>query len=61
MYVVMSRHQNVRRTHNLLIGKKSFKNIEKFKYLRTTLADQNWVHEELKADEIREMLTTIFF
>jgi hypothetical protein len=36
-----SRNQNVGQTHNLLSDNKSFENLEKLKYLGTTLTDQN--------------------
>jgi hypothetical protein len=35
--------------HNLLIGKKSFESLAKFKYLVRTIINQNYVHKEIKS------------
>jgi hypothetical protein len=40
-YMVVSRHQNVAQSHDLLIANKSFENVAKFKYLGTTVTSQN--------------------
>jgi hypothetical protein len=33
--------------HNIKIGNRSFENVTKFKYLETTLTDQNCINEEI--------------
>jgi hypothetical protein len=45
-YVVMSRYPNSRQ---LRIANESFENVEKFKYLGTTLTNQNDIHDEIKS------------
>jgi hypothetical protein len=45
--MVMSRDQNARRSHNTKIDNSSFERVEQFKYLRTTLRNQNSIQEEI--------------
>ena len=45
----MSRDQNAEQSHNLKIDKRSFEIVEQFKYLGTTLANQNSIQEEIKS------------
>ena len=43
-YMVMSRDQNVGRNHSINIHNISFERVKQFKYLGTTLKNQNSVH-----------------
>jgi hypothetical protein len=45
--MVMSRDQQAAKNHNIQIGNKSFEGVEQFRYLGTTLTNQNSVHEEI--------------
>jgi hypothetical protein len=47
--MLMSHHQNAGQTHNFLIVTKYFKNVAKFKYLRTKVTNQNCIPEEIKS------------
>jgi hypothetical protein len=44
-YMVMSRDQNMRQNGYIQIGNKSFETVEQFKYLETTLTNQNSILE----------------
>jgi sorting nexin-29 len=48
-YMVMSRDQNAGQNGYIQIGNESFETVEQFKYLETTLTDQNSIHEEIKS------------
>jgi hypothetical protein len=45
--MVMSRDQNAGQNGNIQTGNKSFETVEQFKYLGTTLTNQNSIHEEI--------------
>ena len=47
--MVTSRDQNARRSHSIKIDISSFERVEEFKYLGTTLTDQNSIQEEIKS------------
>jgi hypothetical protein len=47
--MVMSRNQNAGQNHNIKVDKKSFERVERFKYLGTTLPNQNSIQEEIKS------------
>jgi hypothetical protein len=44
----MSRHPNTGQNQNIRIANESFENVAKFKYLATTLTNQNDIHDEIK-------------
>ena len=44
----MSRDQNAGRSQNMRVDNRSFERAEEFKYLGTTLMDQNSIQEEIK-------------
>jgi hypothetical protein len=48
-YMVMSLDQNSGQNGYIQIGNKSFETVEQFKYLGTTLTNQNSIHEEIKS------------
>ena len=45
----MSRDQHAGQNHNIKISNKSFERMKQFKYLGTTLTDQNSINEEIKS------------
>ena len=47
-YKVMSRYQNAEYSHNIKTDNSSFERVEEFKYLGTTLINQNSIQEETK-------------
>jgi hypothetical protein len=47
--MVMSRDQNAGQNGYIQIGNESFETMEQFKYLGTTLTNQNSIHEEIKS------------
>jgi hypothetical protein len=48
-HMVRSRDQNAGRTHNMKIINSSFERVDEFKYLGTTLTNQNSIQEEIKS------------
>ena len=48
-YVVMSLDQNAGRNHSVRIDNSTFERVEEFKYLGTTLTNQNSIPEEIKS------------
>jgi hypothetical protein len=47
-YVIMSRHPNSGQNQNIRIANESFEKVEKFKYLGTTLTNQNDIRDGIK-------------
>jgi hypothetical protein len=48
-YMLMSRSQKIGQKHSIKIAKSSFEVVGKFKYLGTTLTDQNRIQKENKS------------
>jgi hypothetical protein len=48
-YMLMSRSQKTGQKHSIKIANRSTEGVAKFKYLGTTLTDQNHMHEEIKS------------
>jgi retron-type reverse transcriptase len=48
-YMVMSRYQNAGRNHSMKMENNSLERAEQFKYLRTTLTNQNSIQEDVKS------------
>jgi hypothetical protein len=48
-YMLMSRCQKTGQKHSIKIANRSSEDVAKFKYLGTTLTDQNHMHEEIKS------------
>jgi hypothetical protein len=47
--MIMSYHPNSGQNQNIRIANESFKNVAKFRYLGTTLTNQNDIHDEMKS------------
>jgi hypothetical protein len=48
-YMLMSRSQEIGHKRSTKIANRSFEDVAEFKYLGTTLTDQNYIHEENKS------------
>jgi hypothetical protein len=44
---LLSHHQDAKQNYDIKIGNKSFGNVAQFKYLGTTVANQNLIQEEI--------------
>ena len=47
-HMVMSQDQNAGLRHSIKIDNSYFERVEQFRYLRTTIANQNSIQEEIK-------------
>jgi hypothetical protein len=47
--MLMSRSQKTGQKYSIKIANRSFEDVAKFKYLRTTPTDQNHMHEEINS------------
>jgi hypothetical protein len=47
-YMLVSHDQHADQNHDIKIGKRSFENVSQFKYLGTTVTNQNLIQEEIK-------------
>jgi hypothetical protein len=47
-YMLLSRHQNAVRNHDIKIADRCFENVAKFRNLGTTITNQNLIPEEIK-------------
>jgi ankyrin repeat protein len=47
-YMLLSRHQNAGKNHHIEIADRWFENVAQFRYLRTTVTNQNLIQEEIK-------------
>jgi len=48
-YMIMSRDQNAGRNHSMKVDNSSIARVEEFKYLGTTLTNQNYMQEEINS------------
>jgi hypothetical protein len=46
--MLLSRHQNVGQNRDVKIAKSSFENVSQFKYLGTTVTNQNFIQDYIK-------------
>jgi hypothetical protein len=47
-YMLLSRHQNAGQNHDIKKGNRCFENVAQFRYLGTTITNQNLIQEEIK-------------
>jgi hypothetical protein len=46
--MLLSRHQNAGQSYDIKIANRCFENVAKFRYLETTITNQNLIQEEIK-------------
>jgi len=47
-YIFLSREQDAGPIHDVKVGSEYFEIVAEFRHLRTTLTNQNYIHEETK-------------
>jgi hypothetical protein len=47
-YMLLSRHQNVGQNHDIMMGNICFENVAQFRYLGSTVTNQNLIQDEIK-------------
>jgi hypothetical protein len=47
-YMLMPHHQNAGQNHNIKLANRSDENVAQFKFLKTTVTNQNLIQEEIK-------------
>jgi hypothetical protein len=47
-YKLLSHHQNAGQNQDIKIGNRCFENVAQFRYLGTTITNQNLIQEEIK-------------
>jgi len=66
-YMVMSQDKNAGQSHSMKIDNSSFERVEEFKYLGTTITNQNSIQEDIKSrlmsgnacyDSVQNLLST---
>jgi hypothetical protein len=45
-YMLLPHHQNAGQNHDIKIGNRCFENVAQFRYLGTTITNQNLIQEE---------------
>jgi hypothetical protein len=58
-YMLLSRQQNERQNRDINIANRSFETVSQFKYLGTTITNQNLIQGEIKRRLIPVMLPTV--
>jgi hypothetical protein len=54
-YMIMSRHPNSGQNQNIRVADESFEKVAKFKYLGTTLTNQNDIHDEIMSSRLNSV------
>jgi hypothetical protein len=57
--MLMSCHHNAGRNHKIKTANRNSENVAKFKYLGTTVTNQDLIHEEIKVYQFRECLLPV--